>query len=1192
MALLSFFAPFLVLGFMSLWVTHGPRPLHPSNLDSWLSNETTIARAAILNVIGERGAWAQGATPGVLVASPSRSEPDYFFTWTRDSGVVMKTLVEMLREGDTDLLPIIEAYISSQARIQGVENPSGGLADGSGLGEPKFMADETPFTGSWGRPQRDGPALRATALIDFGWWLLSQGYHDVARDLVWPVVRNDLSYVTQYWNHSGGFDIWEEIQGRSFFTLAVSHRALVEGSIFAGSLGRSCYQCVPQAAQIRCLMQSFWTGRFIRSNLDNSRSGKDAATLLAVTHTFNPHAECDDVTFQPCSSRALANHRRIMDIFRDEYDINADRGRDEAVAVGRYPEDVYFGGNPWFLCTLAAAEQLYDALYQWDRLESIEVDSVSLPFFQALHSPTVPGSYSSSSETYSQLVDAVRTYADGFLRIVQNFAWNNGSLSEQFSRYNGSHLSANDLAWSYATLLSVSRRRSARTPPPWGNSGSPSVPSTCSATAVPGTYSSVTITSWPTIGGLPTTTPEPCQPPASVSVTFEVTAGTAWSEDIRVLGSTEALGNWDPARGLPLHADRYTAEQPLWYGTVRLAAGQRVEYKYIRVRDGQVSWERGPNRQAEVPASCEIRWSLTDRVIGSIELRRAASAVTYNSALLAGTMRFSSIAALVAFSAAAKAVHQPNFVFVLTDDQDLTMNSVEYMPHVRRRIREKGIDFTNHFVTTSLCCPSRVSLWTGRQAHNTNVTDVSPPYVIGGYPKFVSQGFNEDWFPVWLQGAGYNTYYVGKLFNSHSVETYNDPFVKGFNGSDFLLDPFTYSYWNSTYQRNHEPPKSYAGHYTTDVTEEKALGFLDDALEDASRPFFLTVAPIAPHFDQQPDRPAGTPPQAPVPAPRHAHLFPDARVPRVPSFNPVHQSGASWIKELALQNQSVVDYEDFFYRQRLRSLQGVDELVDKLISRLEESGQIDNTYIIYSSDNGFHIGHHRLPPGKTTSYEEDIRVPFFVRGPGIRPNQKDNRVTTHIDFAPTIFELLGLPLRDDFDGTPMRIAKNSSAVAHEHVTVEYWGTAVLEGNYARLSPTHTYRMPNTTYKSARIVSKKYNLFYAVWCNNDHELYDLKTDPYQIHNIYSSAPQTLLSRLDALLLVLKSCAGATCIKPWAELHPDGSVESLGDALSPEYDSFYESLPKVSYSVCEDGYIVAAEGPQWGDLEFDGASLDAR
>ncbi|KAL4738200.1 alkaline-phosphatase-like protein [Aspergillus similis] len=405
------------------------------------------------------------------------------------------------------------------------------------------------------------------------------------------------------------------------------------------------------------------------------------------------------------------------------------------------------------------------------------------------------------------------------------------------------------------------------------------------------------------------------------------------------------------------------------------------------------------------------------------------------------------------------------------------MNSVEYMPHVASRIRDKGIDFTNHFVTTALCCPSRVSLWTGPQAHNTNVTWVATPY--DGYPKFVSKGFNDDWFPLWLQDAGYNTYYVGKLFNAHSVTTYNNPFVKGFNSSDFLLDPFTYSYWNSSYQRNHETPKSYAGQYTTDVTEEKALGFLDDALEDKERPFFLTVAPIAPHFEQEPSHASDTPPQAPIPAPRHAHLFPDARVPRVPSFNPLNQTGPSWIKDLKHQNQSVVEYEDFFYRQRLRALQGVDEMVDKLLNRLERSGQLSNTYVIYSSDNGFHIGHHRLPPGKSTSYQEDIRVPFFIRGPGIKPGQKVTQVTTHIDFAPTIFELLGLPPRSDFDGTPMRILEDSAAVPHEHVIVEYWGQAVLEGDYANISPTNTDRMPNTTYKSVRLLSEKYNLFYAV-----------------------------------------------------------------------------------------------------------------
>ncbi|KAL4923800.1 Six-hairpin glycosidase-like protein [Aspergillus undulatus] len=1116
MVLLSLFSHFLVLGAMTLWVTHGPRLFTQSDLDSWLHNEANIARTALLDMIGDDGKWAEGATAGVLVASPTRSNPDYFFTWVRDSSLVFRTLVELFRADDTDLLPIIEKWISSQARIQGVENPSGGLADGQGMGEAKFAVDETPFTGSWGRPQRDGPALRATTMIEFGWWLLSQGYHQVATDIVWPIVRNDLAYVTQYWNWTG-FDLWEESYGRSFFTLTVTHRALVEGELFAKSIGVLCPECESIAPHVLCLLQEFWTGRFIRSNLDNGRTGKDAGTLLGVIYTFDPRAQCDSATYQPCSDRALANHHRLMDTFRDLYEINADRGQDQAVAVGRYPEDQYAGGNPWFLCTLAAAEQLYDAIYQWNHVGSITITQLSLPFFQALHPSAVPGTYSSSAEIYYQLIDAVRTYADGFVRIVKTYASHNGSLSEQFSRYNGSQLSAYDLAWSYSSLITAHRRRNAVAPLPWGNSGASTIPSTCLPTSVPGTYSLATITSWPPMDGLPTATSAPCQTPSIVAVTFEVTAPTVWGEEIRLVGSIRALGSWDSARGIAFSTDRYSSSNPIWYATVRLSAGQTVEYKYIRVRGEEV-------------ASTKSR---------------------------------------------------PNFLFIFTDDQDATMNSVDYMPQVTSRIRDQGIDFANHFVTTALCCPSRVSLWTGKQAHNTNVTDVSPPW--GGYPKFISQGFNEDWFPVWLQNAGYNTFYVGKLFNAHSVTTYNDPFVKGFNGSDFLLDPFTYSYWNSSYQRNHEPVQSYAGRYTTDVTEEKALGFLEDALEDPKRPFFLTVAPIAPHFDQEPNRSSGTPPQAPIPAPRHAHLFPDAKVPRVPSFNPVNQTGPSWINNLEHQNQSVVDYEDHFYRQRLRSLQGVDEMVEKLLDRLERSGQANNTYIIYSSDNGFHIGHHRLPPGKCTSYDEDTRVPFFVRGPGIKPGQTDTQVSTHIDFAPTIFEILGLPLREDFDGTPMRIARNSASVPHEHVTVEYWGTAVLEGNYANLLPGAGHRMPNNTYKTARIISHEFNLFYAVWCTGDHELYDLNNDPYQINDIYSTTPQKFINRLDALLLVLKSCAGTSCIKPWDELHPDGSVQTLSDALDAQYDASYKGLPKVEYGVCADGYLVALEGSQWGDIK---------
>ncbi|GLA00590.1 hypothetical protein AnigIFM60653_009340 [Aspergillus niger] len=539
----------------------------------------------------------------------------------------------------------------------------------------------------------------------------------------------------------------------------------------------------------------------------------------------------------------------------------------------------------------------------------------------------------------------------------------------------------------------------------------------------------------------------------------------------------------------------------------------------------------------------------------------------------------------------------PNFLFIMTDDQDLKLDSLSYMPLTTKHMQDKGMSFNNHFVTTALCCPSRVSLLTGRQAHNTNVTDVNPPW--GGYPKFINQGFNDNYLPVWMQKAGYDTYYTGKLMNSHSVDYYDKPYAAGFNGSDFVLDPYTYDYMNATYQRNHDQPVSYLGRHTTEVLTEKAMGFLEDALT-GERPFFLTVTPIAPHSNMNGTYGAGAGPlwmDEPIPEERHKHLFPEAKVPRTANFNPEEPTGVSWIHNLPYRNQSVIDYNDHYYRQRLRALQGVDELVDSLIARLEASSEIDNTYIIYTSDNGFHISQHRLPPGKTCAFDEDIRVPFFIRGPGIPEGQQQDIVTTHIDIAPTLFSLASLPLRDDFDGTPMPIA-DVEGTLHEHVAVEYWGQAMLEG-----TPT----VPNNTYKALRILSQEYNLFYSVWCNNEHELYDLspsmttQTDPYQVNNLHPHVETknatilgydipAVIDRLDALLLVLKSCKGRTCIKPWEVLHPDGSVQNLLDALRAQYDEFYHDQPKVSYDRCEYGYVIDAEGPQTALAYRNGYSLD--
>lgn len=572
-----------------------------------------------------------------------------------------------------------------------------------------------------------------------------------------------------------------------------------------------------------------------------------------------------------------------------------------------------------------------------------------------------------------------------------------------------------------------------------------------------------------------------------------------------------------------------------------------------------------------------------------------------------------------------------NVVFILTDDQDAAMDSVSYMPLVKKYLADKGTTYANHFTTTAICCPSRVSLWTGKQPHNTNVTDVHPPY--GGYPKFISQGLNSNYLPVWLQEAGYNTYYTGKLFNAHTIYNYNKPFPAAWTSTDFLLDPGTYSYLHPIYQANGEPPVHHHDEHTSDLITSKAQGLLQDAIT-SDKPFFLAVAPIAPHSDIDPDHDSSTLPlmTEPIPTVRHAGLFKDVKIPRTDNFNPDSPSGASWVRQLAQHNASAVEYLDHYYRQRLRALQAVDELVEKLVIQLEEAGILDDTYVIFSSDNGFHIGQHRLPPGKTCGYEEDIRVPLIIRGPGVPKRHVEDAVTTHIDLAPTILKMIGSEARPDFDGTPIPLGVEGTGIddngekldaslqtkRHEHVAVEYWGFALAEGEGGGYDGQGKFVLRNNTYKAVRVIGQGYNLYYSVWCNNEHELYNLEvsqnlgrqsipdsvsfpynawlttlihqTDPGQLHNLYSADSHDegvlllgtrlslVISRLDALMMVLKSCKGGNCIEPWKVLHPQEDVHSLSEALQVRFDSFYRNQAKVAYKRCEPGYIIDSEGPQ--------------
>ncbi|TVY18334.1 Arylsulfatase [Lachnellula arida] len=539
------------------------------------------------------------------------------------------------------------------------------------------------------------------------------------------------------------------------------------------------------------------------------------------------------------------------------------------------------------------------------------------------------------------------------------------------------------------------------------------------------------------------------------------------------------------------------------------------------------------------------------------------------------------------------AAKRPNIVFIITDDQDLHLDSLEYMPRVQKYLTNEGTFYKRHYCTVALCCPSRVNLWTGKAAHNTNVTDVLPPY--GGYPKFVNRGYNTDYLPVWLQKAGYNTYYTGKLFNSHTIENYNNPVAGGFTGSDFLLDPYTYSYYNASLSRNGEKPVSYAGQYSPDVVAEKAFGFLEEAISDEN-PFFLAIAPIAPHSDVQMGKHQFSEPKY---APRHAHLFKDYKIPRTKNFNPDQPSGGNWIAKLPQLNDTVIEYNDEFGRARLRALQSVDEMVQGVVQRLTDNGILDDTYIFYTSDNGFHISQHRMHPGKTCGYETDINIPLIVRGPGVGVGKVLDAVTSHTDLAPTLLKIAGAELRDDFDGLPIPFNEEEKGKT-EHVNVEYWGRGIPEGKYGSEGGGGFTIYANNTYKALRLIGKTYNLYYSVWCTNETELYDMTRDPDQMHNL--AVPEQLsskykisgrdikdvIARLDALMMVLKSCKASSCTDPWKVLHPQGDVSDLLSALSSRLDAFYDEQPKVSFSKCELGYIVESEGPQVPFVFGQGAS----
>lgn len=392
---------------------------------------------------------------------------------------------------------------------------------------------------------------------------------------------------------------------------------------------------------------------------------------------------------------------------------------------------------------------------------------------------------------------------------------------------------------------------------------------------------------------------------------------------------------------------------------------------------------------------------------------------------------------------------------------------------------------------------------------------------------------------------------------------------------------FSYAYYNSHWTTHGKKTITpFIGTHTTDVTQTKALAMLEQAASSGNQ-FFMMVAPVAPHQETW----HGTHPP-PVPA-AWKGVFNNVSVPKTGNWNPDEPSGASWVYNLKQLNDKKVQVCEKTHQHRLGNIAAIDVMVSELIAKLDDHGILDNTYVIYTSDNGFHIGNHRLLPGKRCPYEEDINIPLLIRGPDVAKGVNSTIVNSHSDMAPTILQMLGVPNRDDFDGAPVAYTQDeiSGSTKSELVNVEFWTGA---GHIPIGFKAGSYY--NNTYKALRLISGNESFYYSTWCTGEREFYDMNTDIVQMNNrlgsnakgglseYYGRPWKEVIDRLDALLMVTKSCKQDSCRDPWGVLFPTGQVTDLETAMRPEYDTFFSNQPRVTFSACANGYIVQYEGAQ--------------
>jgi N-acetylglucosamine-6-sulfatase len=458
---------------------------------------------------------------------------------------------------------------------------------------------------------------------------------------------------------------------------------------------------------------------------------------------------------------------------------------------------------------------------------------------------------------------------------------------------------------------------------------------------------------------------------------------------------------------------------------------------------------------------------------------------------------------------------RPNVVFVLTDD--LSWNLVRFMPEVRR-MQQHGATFSNYFVTSSLCCSSRTSIFTGEYPHNTHVLGNTPPN--GGFMAFRRHHIGGRTFAAGLSRAGYRTAFLGKYLNGYRAAPdrpaphWNLWFANGLGYKNF-----NYSMRFRDSSRS-GPVGSQRGRllhfgwkprdYMVDVIRRRSDAFIR---ANASRPFFMELSTFTPHLPT-------------VAAPRDRHRFTHLPLPRGGSFNQPVTDAPWWLARHTPLRPHYIRKLRREWRRRARSVLAIVAMLRSIRRTLEAKGIADRTYVVFSSDNGYHLGEHRLRSGKRTAFDHDVKVPLIGVGPGVPPRADVPELTANIDLAPTFAGIAGAqpPARADGVSLLGLLHGRRPATWRDQLLMEYykpahsrWLDPDASDDFVKRPPTyHALRTEHALYVEDR--------------TGEREFYDLTTDPLELHNRYASLPKIERVRLHWRLRGLATCKAAACRQP--------------------------------------------------------------